>query len=1542
MAHVDLVFGTNVENYSQEAAQKALTQLRTNLLAADGTTRSGVLTLNTSGGTPSLETAQWWQSRATAQNATNFVRQLIEKAYGRETVDAVGSGIEAYLSASASKFGSKSFVKLIDALEGRTQQEFGGRLILGKKLEQPTRQTPSPVTVVTDPKPAVVEPEFNLEVPRDLIDNIAKGLVDTQYRYGGAGGEKLLQDTLGQWEKCQQWITELKPRLDREPTSQPNAPNGNPRISSLIAGLRIAQDEIAKRLNNDVRAQLKAIKDGLESPGSNAASISSHWRHLTMLQTHLAAHGAVFDNDTKTALQNCLKARDDSFTAFDTETRGVLAPTPATSDVVRKLCGLACELAEASKLAPDDQGLDKLKQDAQARANSALQEYATAIGTALDTTATSTTATSTVPDPTEALRILAKSLARLEKAELAATSGSLTMKATVDQLKGRDALRVFHIVFKEQAFTQPTQQQAQALNKLYAGGFLQNQAFLEKLHKVASQTLAGRTNASDAAWSWVTDVASGKADAINAVFNSAEWDPISLKLKLTATPDKNEAAKIALDHQVFVAKRVLDHLLRDDNPAWRTPSLESLKAEDASGLASQGMQSLRFDKTTVSALREAMRNFPESLKVDGFNLMLARVVILDARAQGNWKKDKEALCGLLNGLGIPGTAEAIEREIEQGFTNTADIQRLTQGLQDFAAKVAKHSKNLSDLLKKNKGDQAKATDIYNRLLLRQAGFVTTHELADPTVQQMMKSPLAAISRTKTDALNDQLTRLAALAPHLTPPESHASLARTLEAANRLKSDSQLQTGIRQLRGKGIFGHYFGVSSKNATDQGISKGLEKPTKNLTDLFAIRRGDTYFSEIKKLAETIGAVDCRIGDIGMNLKSLKALKGPGFSQDSRFTQLVKDLETAWNALERAKQKEPLDLTSVAEAERKIRYCARRVAGLVALASEETEIEIKAYQEAHVSAEAREAARSIVKAIAGDKDLRDFDATCKLVLLNAFRASGVTLDEFRKQVLSPKSEVAKQIDDTLSKFGLVHSRSKDGPNDFLTYVKALLVQTENTDQLLDDYGKDLPELYTLVQDTKFNRLTASLGLVKAERFVTNEALQEKRQGENAEHITQEIRSLEPDQAFEIGFGTKVAVTVEVPAPASGLDMTAHFDAASQNSLYVVREGNNYVAVCKGGKSGGVGVGISALLGAVSARVDVGAKVASGCRVTFTDSGACQAFVNRLFAPSTQAGLNIGQMLGDAPVALLDERGVSLAVSAQATASVGTKDSETGDLTTGFSALIEGQVQGEIAQEKVQDGEGTTVTVKATLSTTAKAAVDARVDGISVGKAVRATTAVATEAQKHTHLSSDAVGTTAEAVGKAAEDESLARADLAFKATEEIGVHTTLDDVVTTQTCIRKTRSLDASISDTTGKKASTDGDRFKQMVKDLTANSPLAKSREFADLTDYYSKIAKPGSEIEIQWNLKWDAVQRIAWAKRHGGDVLAILKDRSNNYEATSVKITLPGDPSTNEGMRWHSQLTSRLPVVQATVTDATSKQKSSVYTVDIRELSAELAE
>ena len=106
-------------------ARQALREMRADLVAKDGKIASGYLSINTrKDGMVNLETRgrhEWGSWHSDKKDATNIVKDLIRQGYGKELSEvseqALESELNAYLQKTEDRFGTHSFVNLIDRLE---------------------------------------------------------------------------------------------------------------------------------------------------------------------------------------------------------------------------------------------------------------------------------------------------------------------------------------------------------------------------------------------------------------------------------------------------------------------------------------------------------------------------------------------------------------------------------------------------------------------------------------------------------------------------------------------------------------------------------------------------------------------------------------------------------------------------------------------------------------------------------------------------------------------------------------------------------------------------------------------------------------------------------------------------------------------------------------------------------------------------------------------------------------------------------------------------------------------------------------------------------------------------------------------------------------------------------------------------------------------------------------------------------------------------------------------------------------------------------
>ncbi|MFM8981861.1 MAG: DUF4049 domain-containing protein, partial [Spartobacteria bacterium] len=110
---------------TRAVARQALRDMRVQLVGQDGTISSGYLSINTrKDGTVNLETRgrhEWGSWHSDKKDATNIVKDLIKTGYGKELSEvsqlALEQELNTYLQKTEDRFGTHSFVNLIDRLE---------------------------------------------------------------------------------------------------------------------------------------------------------------------------------------------------------------------------------------------------------------------------------------------------------------------------------------------------------------------------------------------------------------------------------------------------------------------------------------------------------------------------------------------------------------------------------------------------------------------------------------------------------------------------------------------------------------------------------------------------------------------------------------------------------------------------------------------------------------------------------------------------------------------------------------------------------------------------------------------------------------------------------------------------------------------------------------------------------------------------------------------------------------------------------------------------------------------------------------------------------------------------------------------------------------------------------------------------------------------------------------------------------------------------------------------------------------------------------
>jgi hypothetical protein len=116
---------TNRGDFSAMEARQLLRDFRTGLVGKDGSVSSGYLSINRkSGGGVAMEARgrhEWGSWHTDKKDAASFIRHLISTGYGSElstqTTKELNTELNSYLGKTQDRFGTQSFVRLVDKLE---------------------------------------------------------------------------------------------------------------------------------------------------------------------------------------------------------------------------------------------------------------------------------------------------------------------------------------------------------------------------------------------------------------------------------------------------------------------------------------------------------------------------------------------------------------------------------------------------------------------------------------------------------------------------------------------------------------------------------------------------------------------------------------------------------------------------------------------------------------------------------------------------------------------------------------------------------------------------------------------------------------------------------------------------------------------------------------------------------------------------------------------------------------------------------------------------------------------------------------------------------------------------------------------------------------------------------------------------------------------------------------------------------------------------------------------------------------------------------
>ncbi|WP_461833094.1 hypothetical protein [Desulfothermus sp.] len=180
-------------------------------------------------------------------------------------------------------------------------------------------------------------------------------------------------------------------------------------------------------------------------------------------------------------------------------------------------------------------------------------------------------------------------------------------------------------------------------------------------------------------------------------------------------------------------------------------------------------------------------------------------------------------------------------------------------------------------------------------------------------------------------------------------------------------------------------------------------------------------------------------------------------------------------------------------------------------------------------------------------------------------------------------------------------------------------LIEEESNDDLrfigMDQSFKTIIEEYK--QGNKIDKLLQTIQLKKeraqAEEVIVREAPKNVLFEDKVSNL---FSTLEDGQKLILSFGKNMEVNLDSTS-VSSVDVGLQFNIAKENSVSVIKEGENFIFLLKGGKSVGGTVEVGAIVDALSVSAGIKGGRAKGVKVIFNSSDSAKNFLMHLINPS-------------------------------------------------------------------------------------------------------------------------------------------------------------------------------------------------------------------------------------------------------------------------------------------------------------------------------------
>ena len=687
----------------------------------------------------------------------------------------------------------------------------------------------------------------------------------------------------------------------------------------------------------------------------------------------------------------------------------------------------------------------------------------------------------------------------------------------------------------------------------------------------------------DAANAVLPEIAKGNTGYIdNFLFGDAQWDDVSLEMKLKLNPStlsEKEKTRIAVQHQLFIAKRELAEALRVDS------ALSKVGGKSPRFLNS--FQNIVFNKAFLNLMKNV-----KGLNADELNLRIAEVVILEQKLKDpnlDSKQARESIKQSLEALGITDQMDKVEHWISQGLNSVNDVKRIGDQISKFASALQKNDLVGDALLNTISNDpKVMALSLSDKMTRELLSIRSTGALRldDKLMASRMKKRL----ENQDEAGNSAELRAV-----------NSELIKNEEQINRLKKERLVLASKLKLAGSKV--EKQGWPSLKSNQRNAYMGLWK-----------RGGDSSIP----LAKAILEIDRQIQNNELSGGSLKqALHDRNYLlgklanfypfQGRRSSSGPKDFNdnVGLYPLGLLKAQDALDLQSGDRDQVLLPENSKPQARKVAI----TRKDLQSIQLGQLNTDAQrlDFLRAMAPSIDAFADVLELESRINEIdsQLGTLDKAQTELEKTHKQLLGKENQ--KTIDLCVKMAVLQHfNESGADINDYeineatekfvRTKLKAWGMPPEQYKQGIDlsldkigkkDFGEEVLKQWD--KDLKDSKENKKIDKKVAKLLKDNEKLRKALHELKVEHkLSQFAGGLKVGQAINVSFGDRLVLeSGEIPVTA-GVAASVSVALAKENSIRMERREDGIYVTLKGGNKATVDAGVDGMLDLISAGAGV------------------------------------------------------------------------------------------------------------------------------------------------------------------------------------------------------------------------------------------------------------------------------------------------------------------------------------------------------------------